>query len=138
MVLASHIGLDLQPSQARLVGSLRMVFKTSRYPLRTGDYFSYWRYDRPTEHKSCPHDAFQGVPTMFLGLLCLFMLPDRPESTPFLTEAERKIAISRMNRGTCGDVGAVVRRSNVHRSNMNYHVLIDWQVTSLRLSGTGG
>jgi hypothetical protein len=41
------------------------------------------------------------------------MLPDRPESTPFLTEAERKIAISRMNRGTRGDIGAVVRRSNV-------------------------
>jgi hypothetical protein len=45
------------------------------------------------------------------------MLPDRPESTQFLTPAERKLAISRMNRGTSGDFGAVVRRSNVHKIN---------------------
>lgn len=52
---------------------------------------------------------------MLLGVLCLFMLPDRPESTQFLTTAERKIAISRMNRGTSGDFGAVVRRSSAHK-----------------------
>jgi hypothetical protein len=76
-------------------------------------------------YKSCTHDPSQGMPTILLGLVCLVMLPDRPESTPFLTEAERKIAINRMNRGTRGDVGAVVRRSNVLRSNASYHVLID-------------
>jgi len=54
---------------------------------------------------------------MLLGFLCLLLLPDRPESTPFLTEAERKIAISRMNRGTRGDIGAGIRRSNVHSIN---------------------
>jgi hypothetical protein len=88
--------------------------------------------------KSCAHVHPQGTPTILLGFLCLFMLPDRPESTSFLTEAERKIAISRMNRGTRGDVGLVVRRSNVHRSSVSYHVLTGGQVTSLRLSRTGG
>ncbi|KAG2064295.1 MFS general substrate transporter [Suillus decipiens] len=55
----------------------------------------------------------EGTPTILLGLLCLFMLPDRPESTQFLTAAERKIAIRRMNRGTSGDFGAVVHQSHV-------------------------
>ncbi|OJA12537.1 hypothetical protein AZE42_07177 [Rhizopogon vesiculosus] len=50
----------------------------------------------------------EGTPTILLGCLCILMLPDRPESTPFLTEAKRKIAISRMNRGTCSGVGAVI------------------------------
>ena len=37
-------------------------------------------------------------------------LPNRPESTAYLTEPERKIAVARMNRGASGDVGAVVNR----------------------------
>lgn len=53
----------------------------------------------------------QGVPTVLLGVLCLFFLPGRPESTDFLTHAERKLAIQRMNRGTSGDIGAIVNKS---------------------------
>jgi hypothetical protein len=138
MVLASRLGSHLQPSQAHLGGSSRILFKTSRYHLRGGDYFSCWRYDRQTEYSSCTHDRPQGTPTILLGLLCLLMLPDRPESTSFLTETERRIAVSRMNRGTRGDVGEVVRRSNIHRSHTIFHDLTDAQVTSLRLSRTGG
>lgn len=53
----------------------------------------------------------QGVPTVLLGVACLFLLPGRPESTDFLTHAERKLAVERMNRGTSGDIGAVVNQS---------------------------
>lgn len=53
----------------------------------------------------------QGVPTVLLGVLCLFILPGRPETTDFLTHSERKLAIERMNRGTTGDTGAVVNQS---------------------------
>lgn len=53
----------------------------------------------------------QGVPTVLLGVLCLFFLPGRPESTSFLTHVERKLAIERMNRGTSGDIGATVNQS---------------------------
>ncbi|KAL4067018.1 major facilitator superfamily domain-containing protein [Scleroderma yunnanense] len=64
----------------------------------------------------------EGLPTVLLGIICLFLLPDRPESTEFLTPAERKLAIERVNRGTSSDFGAVV----------NYrHVLaafVDWRV----------
>ena len=52
----------------------------------------------------------QGVPTVLFGVLCLFLLPGRPESTKFLTHAERKLAVERMNRGTSGDIGATVNR----------------------------
>ena len=64
---------------------------------------------------SIPTDSLtsvqQGVPTVLLGVLCLFLLPGRPESTDFLTHAERKLAIERMNRGTSGDIGAIVNKS---------------------------
>ena len=55
----------------------------------------------------------QGVPTILLGVLCLFLLPGRPESTDFLTHAERKLAVERMNRGTSGDIGAIVNKSTL-------------------------
>ncbi|KAG1816941.1 major facilitator superfamily domain-containing protein [Suillus variegatus] len=66
----------------------------------------------------------EGTPTILLGLLCLSLLPDRPESTQFLTAAERKIAISRMNRGTSGDFGAVVRRSHVIAAFQDWRIYV--------------
>ncbi|KAJ8595816.1 MFS general substrate transporter [Rhizopogon salebrosus TDB-379] len=75
----------------------------------------------------------EGMPTILLGLVCLVMLPDRPESTPFLTEAERKIAINRMNRGTRGDVGAVVRRSHVIAAFQDWRIYVA-AVVSIALS----
>ena len=53
---------------------------------------------------------------MLLGVLCLFLLPGRPESTSFLTHSERKLAVERMNRGTMGDIGATVNKSISPRS----------------------
>ncbi|KAG9313588.1 major facilitator superfamily domain-containing protein [Chiua virens] len=64
----------------------------------------------------------EGIPTVLLGVLCLFTLPGRPESTSFLTHAERKLAIERMNRGTSGDMGTVVNRRHVIAA------FLDWRV----------
>ncbi|KAG5644702.1 hypothetical protein DXG03_007925 [Asterophora parasitica] len=50
----------------------------------------------------------EGSPAVLLGFLAMFLLPDRPESTTFLTERERDIALERMNRATSSDTGAVV------------------------------
>ncbi|KAG1736129.1 major facilitator superfamily domain-containing protein [Suillus paluster] len=66
----------------------------------------------------------EGAPTILLGVLCVFMLPGRPESTPFLTTAERKIAINRMNRGTSGDFGAVVRQSHVIAAFQDWRIYV--------------
>jgi hypothetical protein len=54
------------------------------------------------------HNYYQGVPAMLMGLVAFFFLPNRPESTTFLNEHERIIALDRMNRGTSGDTGAKV------------------------------
>ncbi|KIJ15994.1 2.A.1.14 the Anion:Cation symporter family [Paxillus involutus ATCC 200175] len=64
----------------------------------------------------------EGVPTVLLGVVCLFVLPGRPESAEFLTPAERKLAVDRMNRGTGGDVGAIVNHKHVIAA------FLDWRV----------
>ncbi|KAF4618967.1 hypothetical protein D9613_010077 [Agrocybe pediades] len=48
--------------------------------------------------------VIEGVPTVILGIATYFLLPNRPESTTYLTERERQIAIERMNRDQTGDV----------------------------------
>ncbi|KAI3613176.1 major facilitator superfamily protein [Moniliophthora roreri] len=64
----------------------------------------------------------EGVPAMILGVSTVFLLPDRPESTPFLDERERKIALDRMNRATSGDVGQTVNKStNLFRFLLNLY-----------------
>lgn len=57
----------------------------------------------------CP----QGTPTILMGLVALFFLPDRPEATSYLTEREREIAVDRMNRATSGDIGAKVNKGEL-------------------------
>ncbi|TRM62229.1 major facilitator superfamily domain-containing protein [Schizophyllum amplum] len=63
----------------------------------------------------------EGIPTVLLGVVTFFLLPDRPESTSFLNERERAIAIERINRGTRADEGAVINKSHV------YMALQDWR-----------
>ena len=53
----------------------------------------------------------EGIPSVFLGLLALYIMPDRPEETWVLTEREREIAVERMNRGGSADVGRVLQKS---------------------------
>lgn len=64
----------------------------------------------------------EGIPAVFLGFLTLLLLPNRPESTTFLNEREREIAIGRMNRSTRGDVGAVVQKAHI------FMAFRDWRV----------
>ncbi|KAI9567561.1 major facilitator superfamily domain-containing protein [Boletus coccyginus] len=66
----------------------------------------------------------EGVPTVLLGLLCLFILPERPESASFLTSAERKLAIERMNRGTSGDIGATVNKGHVIAAFLDWRIYV--------------
>ena len=62
-------------------------------------------------------------------MVTYFYLPNRPESTTYLTERERKIAVARMNRGTSGDIGAVVNRGK-HLSDrrLRYPMLTQYQL----------
>ncbi|KAF7964625.1 hypothetical protein HWV62_4768, partial [Athelia sp. TMB] len=46
----------------------------------------------------------------------------RPESTKYLTEEERKIAVDRMNRSGSGDTGAVVNKSHIKAA------FLDWRI----------
>ncbi|KAF6764168.1 major facilitator superfamily domain-containing protein [Ephemerocybe angulata] len=64
----------------------------------------------------------EGLPPIILGIATLFLLPDRPESTTFFNERERKIALNRMNRATRGDVGATVNREHI------YLAFKDWRI----------
>lgn len=54
----------------------------------------------------------KGLPAILMGLVVFCFLPNRPESTVFLNERERAIALDRMNRATSGDVGAKVNRGD--------------------------
>lgn len=84
----------------------------------------------------------KGIPTILVGIVCLFALLDRPESTHSLNAMERKLAMARMNRGTSGDVGKVINKStysdlySIFRTlkQITGHVLaaiLDWRVCDL-------
>ncbi|KAJ8091107.1 hypothetical protein PM082_024588 [Marasmius tenuissimus] len=55
----------------------------------------------------------EGIPAILLGVSALFFLPNRPESTTFLSEREREIALARVNRATSSDVGQMVNKSHI-------------------------
>ncbi|KAJ7247876.1 MFS general substrate transporter [Mycena haematopus] len=55
----------------------------------------------------------EGIPTLVMGIVTIFFLPNRPESTTFFNERERVIALDRMNRGTSGDTGAKVEKAHI-------------------------
>lgn len=40
----------------------------------------------------------EGLPTILVGILVLFFLPSRPDTTKWLTEEERQIAQRRLSR----------------------------------------
>ncbi|KAJ7170257.1 MFS general substrate transporter [Mycena crocata] len=64
----------------------------------------------------------EGLPAVLLGVVAIFFLPNRPESTTFFNERERAIALDRMNRSTSGDVGATVNRAHIRMA------IGDWRV----------
>ena len=67
----------------------------------------------------------EGIPTVLLGVLVMLALPDRPEETPFLTEAERKLQLERMNRSTRADYGRTLTRKHI------FLAFRDWRVSFL-------
>ncbi|KAF9467805.1 MFS general substrate transporter [Collybia nuda] len=66
--------------------------------------------------------VIEGVPAVLLGVMTLFLLPNRPESTTFFNEREREIALERMNRSTSGDTGAVVNKAHI------FLAFRDWRI----------
>ncbi|KAJ7778141.1 MFS general substrate transporter [Mycena metata] len=64
----------------------------------------------------------EGVPAIIMAMVTIFFLPNRPESTTFLNERERVIALDRMNRATSGDIGAKVDKRHIKMG------LTDWRV----------
>ncbi|EKM50888.1 uncharacterized protein PHACADRAFT_262766 [Phanerochaete carnosa HHB-10118-sp] len=55
----------------------------------------------------------EGIPTICLGLLTIWILPDRPDKTSCLTEAERRLQLERMNRGLRADVGRTINKAHI-------------------------
>ncbi|KZP33756.1 MFS general substrate transporter [Athelia psychrophila] len=64
----------------------------------------------------------EGIPTVFLGVLSFFFLPDRPDSTKYLTKEEKKLSAERMNRGTSCDVGATLNKKHI------WAAFLDWRI----------
>ncbi|KAI0687669.1 major facilitator superfamily domain-containing protein [Cytidiella melzeri] len=64
----------------------------------------------------------EGVPTVLLGLMAMWYLPDRPEETSFLNEEERKIQVQRMNRGIRADVGRTLNKKHI------FAAFRDWRI----------
>ena len=53
----------------------------------------------------------------------MWVLPDRPEETPFLNEQERKLQLERMNRGIRADYGRTLTRKHI------FAAFRDWRVS---------
>ena len=56
----------------------------------------------------------EGFPSVAMGLVAMFALPNRPEETRIFDEDERRLALERMNRGTRADVGRTIKKSKSH------------------------
>lgn len=63
----------------------------------------------------------QGIPTVLLGVVCFFFLPDRPESSTYLTKEEKHLSMERMSRGTSADIGATINKSMSRLGDYIHH-----------------
>ncbi|KAF7980577.1 hypothetical protein HWV62_37753 [Athelia sp. TMB] len=64
----------------------------------------------------------EGIPTIVLGVISFFLLPDRPEGATYLTKEERHLAAERMNRGTSRDIGATINKKHI------WAAFLDWRI----------
>ncbi|KAK7678322.1 hypothetical protein QCA50_018670 [Cerrena zonata] len=64
----------------------------------------------------------EGIPTILMGLISMWLLPNRPEETSFLTEDERVIQLERRSRGLKADVGRVVNKDHIRAA------FTDWRI----------
>ncbi|CAE6449385.1 unnamed protein product [Rhizoctonia solani] len=65
---------------------------------------------------------FLGCPTIALGILTLFTLPDRPDMTKWLQGAQKDLAIERMSRGGTKEEAGTINKNHV------FAALKDWRV----------
>ncbi|KIM91500.1 hypothetical protein PILCRDRAFT_670 [Piloderma croceum F 1598] len=66
----------------------------------------------------------EGIPTVLLGVGCFFFLPDRPESTSYLTNEEQRLAADRMNRGASRDNGAFVNKKHIWAAFQDWRLYV--------------
>ncbi|KAG8725972.1 hypothetical protein FRC11_001102, partial [Ceratobasidium sp. 423] len=64
----------------------------------------------------------EGCPTIALGILTLFTLPDRPDTTKWLQGAQKELAIERMSRGGMKEEAGTINKTHV------FAALKDWRV----------
>ncbi|CEL53770.1 putative transporter C1002,16c OS=Schizosaccharomyces pombe (strain 972 / ATCC 24843) GN=SPAC1002.16c PE=3 SV=1 [Rhizoctonia solani AG-1 IB] len=64
----------------------------------------------------------EGCPTIALGILTLFTLPDRPDTTKWLHGAQKDLAIERMSRGGMKEEAGTINKTHVMAA------LKDWRV----------
>ncbi len=79
-------------------------------------------------------NQFQGIPAILLGIMTAFYLPNRPESTTFFNERERKLAVERMNRHSSGDTGATVNKGMEGNLASCGAALIDFPLAHIRMA----
>ncbi|KAH9074144.1 MFS general substrate transporter [Lactarius deliciosus] len=65
-----------------------------------------------------------GDPAVFLGLIAIAFLPNRPEMTSFFTEEERKLALARANRDTSADIGYHVNKSHIANAFKDWRIYL--------------
>ncbi|GBE87251.1 Uncharacterized transporter [Sparassis crispa] len=66
--------------------------------------------------------VIEGAPTIVLGILSIFILPDRPEATTMLNEEERLLALERVNRGLKADTGRTINKKHI------FAAFKDWRI----------
>ncbi|KAA1472445.1 MFS general substrate transporter [Dentipellis sp. KUC8613] len=66
----------------------------------------------------------EGIPSLFMGLVAIAFLPNRPEMTNFFNEDERKLAVQRANRDISGDIGYTVNKAHIIDAFKDWRVYI--------------
>ncbi|KZT53028.1 MFS general substrate transporter [Calocera cornea HHB12733] len=66
----------------------------------------------------------EGLPAVLAGLACIYILPDRPETTKYLTEEERALAIVRMNRGGSKETAGTINTSHLWMAARDWKIYL--------------
>ncbi|KIM91502.1 hypothetical protein PILCRDRAFT_810785 [Piloderma croceum F 1598] len=66
----------------------------------------------------------EGIPSVLLGVGCFFFLPDRPESTIYLTKEEQKLATDRMSRDASRDNGAFINKKHIWAAFQDWRLYV--------------
>jgi sugar phosphate permease len=64
----------------------------------------------------------EGFPAVIVGLLCIKILPDRPDTATWLNEDERQLAVMRMSRGGLKEKPRTINWAHV------WMALMDWKI----------